>query len=86
MRKTYSPSGMSTKPLVIGILAIVLSSLFDKKSEKATKHKPNFLSSFSEFNLFVSYPINTGKEFESENKHIGCNLLIKLFGYYYIQH
>ena len=51
----------------------------DKKQVKLNEHKPNFITSISEFNVFVSYPINTGLEFEYENKNYGFNYVIENF-------
>ena len=60
------------------LFKIFETKLFDKKTDKM-EHKPNFISSNYEFNLFLSYPINRGSQFESENKYIGFNYLIKNF-------
>ena len=62
------------------LFKIFENKLFDKKDkvkEIEHKHKPHFIDSNSEFNLFISYPIN--KDFESNNKKLGCNNLIKQF-------
>ena len=55
------------------------NKLFDKKQVKLDEQKPNFITSNSEFNVFVSYPINTGVEFECENKNYGFNYVIENF-------
>ena len=60
-----------------------LFKIFEKTTkkvvEKAINNKPHFITSNSEFNLFISYPINTGKDFEAENKFMGPNQLVKQF-------
>ena len=60
------------------LFKIFENKLFDKKTDKI-EHRPSFISSNSEFNLFLSYPINRGSKFESENKYLGFNYLIKNF-------
>ena len=55
----------------------MLFKFFDMKTEKNLEHRPNFLISNSDFNLFLSYPINTGQEFETKNENLGYNFIIK---------
>ena len=54
--------------------------IFENKlvnERKTSDYKPNFLNSISEFNLFLSYPINRETEFETENLNLDCNSVIK---------
>ena len=60
-----------------------LFKIFENKlvnERKPSDYKPNFINSNSEFNLFISYPINTGAEFETENLNLDINLVIKNIG------
>lgn len=55
----------------------IMFKFFDIKTEKSLERKPNFTISNSEFNMFLTYPINTGKEFETNNENLGYNFIIK---------